>query len=637
MTVRVKGRDTQVPDDGWLEMKEYFELGLELRRPFEQQWLVNLAFLSGRQYSFFNTGVQALQQVLGRKGRIRVVDNKILPRYRKQVSRLIRNRPEMSCVPSTNEDEDIESAKIGTKVLKGFWRSNGLQGKLRSLAGWVYSCGNAYLGDRWDPRRGPVKLDKDARLVYGGDVTCDVYSPLEVLIPAYGISDGNLHSFPWLIISKVRNIEYYPSTYGKKGELVTPETGATTRLNTSMIPGLATMPSGSHKIDSAIEIRLYIQPCSKYPKGLARIGANGRILESSDYPFDFYALEQFKDIEIPGVFHGMATVEPAIWLQKIWNSTLSDIVEFNRTMGRGKWLVPRNANMQQDPDDTFGQILNYTPQMGIKPEHLTIKGLPSSYQQILMAIGQEFMELYSQHEVTQGTNKSDIRSGEMVQLLLEQDDYGNIPTHAVFEESLEASMRRILRRIQKGYTDERMIQISGKGEDYEVFSFKGSDLRNNTDVMVKKESSLPDSKVGRQAKVMERYREGLYGDPRDPRVQKKIQHMLDDAVTDDVYGDSYRDEQIATKENKLLMDRPQQLRINSYDNHEVHIAFHNRAQKAPDHQVLKNSPDENQRRLFMNREMAFTVHSTQHSKLLDMLRRKQVQDMMLAQQQGGGK
>jgi hypothetical protein len=635
MAVRIKGRDTVSPDDGWLEMKEYFELGLELRKPFEQQWLVNLAFLSGKQYSFYNTGVQLLQQVAARKGRIKVIDNKILPRYRKQVSRLIRNRAEMSCVPSTNEDEDIESAKIGTKVLKGFWRSDGLQGKLRTLAGWVYSCGNAYLVDRWDPRRGPVKLNEKAELVYQGDVTCDVYSPLEVLVPAYGLSDGNIHSFPWLIIAKVRNIEYFSSTYGKKGELVTPETGVTSRLNMSMIPGLATMPSGTHKTDSAIEIRLFIKPCSKYPKGVYKIGANGRILVEDDFPFDSYSIEQFKDIEIPGVFHGMATIEPAIWLQKIWNSTLSDIVEFNRTMGRGKWLVPRNANLQQNPDDSFGQILTYTPQMGIKPEHVTIKGLPSSYQQILMHIAQEFMELYNQHEVTQGTNKSDIRSGEMVQLLLEQDDHGNIPTHAVFEESLEACMRRVLRRIQKGYTDERMIQISGKGEEYEVFSFKGSDLRNNTDVMVKKESSLPDSRVGRQAKVMERYREGLYGDPRDPKVQRKIQLMLDDAVTDDIYGDSYRDEQIANKENKLLMSKPQVLRINSYDNHEVHIPSHNRAQKSPDHQALKGHPDPNQQRLFFHREMAFTQHNAQHSKMLDMMKRKQLQEMMMAQ--GGGK
>lgn len=635
MAVKIKRKDSPKIDDGWLEMKEYFDLGLDLRRPFEQQWMVNLAFLAGKQYSFYNTGVQLLQQVMSRKGRIRVIDNKILPRYRKQVSRLIRNRPEMSCVPSTNDDNDIESAKIGTKVLKGFWRADKLQSKLRTLAGWVYSCGNAYLGDRWDPRRGPVKLDEKTRLVYEGDVTCDVYSPFEVLVPAFGMTDGLLHRFPWLIIAKVRPIEYFVSTYGSKEGKVTPETGILSRLNTSMIPGLANMPSGQHKIDSAVEIRLFIQPCEKYPRGTYRIGSNGRILVKDAYPFDFYPLEQFKDIEIPGVFHGMATVEPAIWLQKLWNSTLSDIAEFNRTMGRGKWLIPRGANLQQDPNDSFGQQLVYTPQMGIKPEHVTIKGLPSSYQQILMYIAQEFMELYYQHEVTQGTNKSDIRSGEMVQLLLEQDDYGNIPTHAVFEESLEASMSRVLRRMQKGYSTERMIQISGQGEDYEVFSFKGSDLRNNTDVMVKKESSLPDSRVGRQAKVMERFREGLYGDPRDPRVQKKIQLMLDDAVTDDIYGDSYRDEQLAKKENRLLIEKPAKLLINSYDNHETHAASHNRARKAPDHQALKNSNNIEERRLFFHREMAFIYHNNQHEKMIVMARNKQIQEMMMTQ--GGGK
>lgn len=635
MAVKIIGKDTKNPDEGWMELKEYYDLGLELRRPFEQQWLVNLSFLSGKQYSFYNTSAQMLQQVTARKGRLRVIDNKILPRYKKQVSRLIRNRPTMSCVPSTNDDEDIESAKVGTKVLKGFWRADQLQKKMRLLGGWIYSCGNAFLDDIWDPKKGPTKLDiSKTKLVYEGNATCSVWSPLEIVVPAYGINTGDIHSLPWMIKARVRPLEYFPNRWEKKGEEVTAESDASFNLWNNIITGK--IAQGSGKVECATEIQLYIQPCPKYPKGLYIVGANGIILNKQDYPFDYYHTEQFKDIEIPGVFWGMATTEPAIWLQKLHNSTLSDLAEFNRTMGRGKWLIPRGANLQQDPNDSFGQTLTYTPQMGLKPEHVTIKGLPVSYQQVLTYVAQSLMELYYQHEVTQGTNRSDIRSAEMVQVLLEQDDYGNIPTHACFEESLEAVMSRILRRIQKGYTNERMIQISGKGEEHEVISFKGSDLRNNTDVSVEKESSLPDSKVARQAQVMERFTQGLYGNPQDPKVQRKIQSMLNDSVTEDIYGESYRDEQIARKENKELFANPRgQLAINMYDNHEVHVLAHDLARKSPDHQKLKNSLDPREQQMFLLTEMAFIVHVKQHTNMIEMQRRKQLQEMMMAQ--GGGK
>ena len=45
----------------------------------------------------------------------------------------------------------------------------------------------------------------------------------------------------------------------------------------------------------------------------------------------------------------------------------------------------------------------------------------------------DFNKLFSHHEVTQGTNKSDIRSGEMVELLREQDAHGMI--HLEFSNS----------------------------------------------------------------------------------------------------------------------------------------------------------------------------------------------------------
>jgi len=106
-----KGKKEKEQDTDWAYLKTKYDLAISLRRPFERRWLIVLSFLAGRQYVFYNQTAEMLQQVLLRKGKLRIVDNKLLPRYRKQVSRLIRNNPSVTVVPSSSDQEDIEAAR----------------------------------------------------------------------------------------------------------------------------------------------------------------------------------------------------------------------------------------------------------------------------------------------------------------------------------------------------------------------------------------------------------------------------------------------------------------------------------------------------------------------------------------------
>ena len=607
-----KGKKEKENDTDWAFLKKKYDLALSLRRPFERRWLINLAFLAGRQYVFYNQTAEMLQQVLLRKGKLRIVDNKLLPRYRKQISRLIRNNPITTVVPSSNDQEDIEAARKGTQFLKHFWRNGKMKKKVRELGGWIYSTGNGFLSDAWDPGLGPTKLNTEkGALEYEGDVTCGVWSPLEVGFPIAGLGDTDLHSLPWMMRMKYRSLEYIAANY-EGGERVLNEQKPPGTLDVAMLWN----PSGdiASEVEGAILMELYVKPNREFPQGLFLVGSNKVILEKSIYPFNHYHMEQFKDIEIPGVFWGMATSEAAIWLQKIHNKTLCDIIEFNKTMAKGKFLVPKGSAMEVAPDDTHGQLLLYKPVMGHKPEILDLKGLPATYDKALMLVANGLMELYHQHEVTQGTNKSDIRSGDMVELLLESDDMGNVPTHAVFEESLEATLHRILLRVQKGYSTERMIKIAGEANSYEVLSFKGADLKGNTDVFVKKESTLPDSRTLRNKRVMDRYQAGLYGAVQDPGTQRKVLKMLDDAIVEDIYGETYLDEQNAGVENRALLSQPGVVMpSNDYDNDSVHLFIHKSFRKGRTYQKAKEESGEKGLVL----DATFQTHEAFHLKRLE--------------------
>lgn len=598
-------------DELWAELVNFRDIGIEIRRNYESQWIINLAFLAGKQYTYFNLVSHTLKRLKPIPGRIRKVDNQLWPKVRRQISDFIKTKPTMSVVPSSIDDEDIKAAKVGDKVMKAFWQNNKMRMKVRQMAGWIFSCGNVFVDDRWNDSLGPTKVGQDGNLYYLGDADCGVWSPFEILVPAVPMGGVELDDFPWLIKMKWRDLDYLASKYPKRGKEVSEESRPNLIVGQELIMGK--IASGLGKVKGAQLLEFYLKPNRDYPKGLFLAGANGKILEKSDWPFLSFNMEHFKDIDLPGTFFGKATMEDGIPLQKTWNKTVSDIEEFNRTLGRGKLLTPLGSKLSIEPDNVHGEIIYYKPVLGYKPELLTLKGLPATYTIILELTKRSLEDLFSQHEVTQGTTRSDLRSGEMVSLLREQDAHGQIPAHAIFEEGMATVMRRVLRRIQRGYSSERTLSISGKDDEYEVFTFKGADLRNNTDVRVKAQSSLPDSRVAREAVIMGRFEKGLYGDPADSEVRRHVMNLLDDAVIKDIYSETLRDEKVARWENRLLMKT--EMNVNTYDNHMIHLKELNLFRKSMDYQKLKFEDV----KMFGEIEARFMKHELAHKEFIEQM------------------
>jgi hypothetical protein len=242
---------------------------------------------------------------------------------------------------------------------------------------------------------------------------------------------------------------------------------------------------------------------------------------------------------------------------------------------------------------------------------------------------ESFMDLFAQHEVTQATNKSDIRSGTMVAMLLEQDDMAHSMTYQDFEDNWAHLWKHALLLAQKYYKNTRMIKIQGAGKVWQTKSFKGADLKGNTDVWVATGTHLPENRIARQAVIMERFREGLYGNVEDPQVSGRVRRLLEDSIPEDIYGDVEVDQKFAQNENRMLR-AGMPLNTNDYDNHQVHIQEHERDMKSGEVQDLLRTDDGGAALT------AFGQHLQEHAGKMAQAFQAQMQMMAQQQQMGGG-
>jgi hypothetical protein len=240
-----------------------------------------------------------------------------------------------------------------------------------------------------------------------------------------------------------------------------------------------------------------------------------------------------------------------------------------------------------------------------------------------------FMDLFAQHEVTQATNKSDIRSAAMVALLLEQDDTAHSMTYQDFEDNWAHMWKHALLLAQKYYKNTRTIKILGAGKQWQIQKFKGVDLKNNTDVFVSTGTHLPENRIAKQAVIMERFTGGLYGQPEDPMTASRVRRLLDDATVEDVYNDLQVDQEFAMNENRMLRDGTA-TQINFFDNHMVHIQEHERDLKTSEVQALVRTPDGGQ--ILTVFQQHIQLHAVQLQE-----QQKKMMEMMPPEQQGQGR
>ncbi|MBR2056965.1 MAG: hypothetical protein IJ978_04810, partial [Clostridia bacterium] len=159
----------------------------EARRPLELNWRLNMNFVIGNQFAEISPRGDIEDRGKQYFWQSREVYNHIAPILETRLSKLAKVKANATVRPQTNDDGDVASAKLATKLLKAVTEENDFTGLLSKANTWSEITGSVFYKVVWDGDKGKA-LDLE-KTVKEGDVRISVCSPFEIFPEDLAVAD----------------------------------------------------------------------------------------------------------------------------------------------------------------------------------------------------------------------------------------------------------------------------------------------------------------------------------------------------------------------------------------------------------------------------------------------------------------
>lgn len=557
------------------------------RTSSEGQWLTNSAYCIGLSGVYYDVQSRQFKNLGGPRTTIkrnRLHVNKILPTIQNRLARLCKNPPRWDVKPQTSDQSDKDAARLGTDVIQMVWDKQSLSVKRLDLMNWTQQAGHAYIKVSWDAESGEMLVDPmTGELDYEGDLRLDVVSPFELYPDPLATT---LEDCSWVIQAKVRKLDYFKDHYGEKGAEVKEE-GAwllsasyEQRLNSMNTQNPSSGSNQGQMKNAAIEIAYYEKPSRKRPKGRMIVTANGVLLEDKELPAGKIPFVKFDDILVSGKYYSEAVVTHLRPIQDQYNRVIQKRAEWTNKLLAGKYIAARGSGLMQEAlNDQSGEVLEYnTVPNAPPPQPMPIPVIPQYAYTEEDRLDAMMNYIAGISEVSRGELPSASIPAVGMQLLTEQDD----TRIGIMVERHELSWAKvgqlILIYVQEFYKTPRKMKLAGQGGEYTVKEFTGADIKNNTDVIVVRGSTIPGSKTLRRQEIINVYQMGLLGDPNDPAVRQKVLGSLEYGDLAEVWKDQQLDKQ-QIKRQFEMMESGIAVTVDELDNHQLALVEYNRLRK----------------------------------------------------------
>ena len=353
---------TQKEQDRVAYIEEQYQLSESAkRRLIEEAWL-SVSFFSGRQWAFYNRVTRLLEEPQAPPWRVRMILNYILPTVETLCGKLTENRPGVTVLPASPDDDDVEAARQAEKLVEHLWHDLKMQQKLHEAAKWMATTGTAFFKVWWDPEAGDdyevdepgaaeaieqyeeasgEKAPKQKKQKTGAPVV-DVLSLLEV-----GWDPGaiDIASARWMVHANSMHIDQVRSMW-KKGKHVSGDfTFVADQYSSQVLKDFSHNVGEEDRVmDRVMCLEYFERPSPRHPNGYYAITCGGVLLEEmEELPYGDFPFVMARHITSPGKFAGEGVVKHVIAAQKQLNKSVSMRIENVNLHGQPKWRAEKGS------------------------------------------------------------------------------------------------------------------------------------------------------------------------------------------------------------------------------------------------------------------------------------------------------
>ncbi len=552
------------------------------RRQYELAWLLNMNFLSGNQYADISPLGEIVQEDRDFFWQEKQVFNHIAPIIETRLARLSSVRPKMLVRPFSNEEGDIESSKLATKILSYLTEKLNIENKIAEATAWSEACGTAFYKVVWNDALGE-KIQTGAQTAVTGDVDLIVCSPFEIYPDSNATSDVNGCSS--LIHAKAYHVEDIKKLWGAelKGEKINALTVSGASFSGRQYNGSVRPLSQEVKENHVVVIERYTKPNKTYPKGQLVIVAENKVLYCGEMPY-FNGKEGAKEYpfirqvchKTVGCFWGNSIVERLIPLQRSYNAVKNRKHEFLNRISMGVLTVEDGSldtdNLEEEGLQP-GKILIYK-QGGVKPSLLEGGNVPSDFSYEEDRLLNEFIVISGVSELARNSSTPvQVTSGTALQLLIEQDETRLSSTAEEIKNAVKQIGKYSLRLYKQYASALRLVKTVCDNGSVEIKYFTSSDLTSD-DIVFETENQLSDSVANRRGIVTDLLKMGLLHDKNEKLSEStkvKVLEMMGMGNWESARDLSQLHRAKAQRENLEAGKNDLPLEI---DDHEIHIDVH---------------------------------------------------------------
>jgi hypothetical protein len=257
-------------------------------------------------------------------------------------------------------------------------------------------------------------------------------------------------------------------------------------------------------------VTYYHKPTRFLPNGAFVKFTPGCILEKTEYPYKDSNGEPLKnlpiifdtDIDVQGEITGRPFVANIEKLQRLHDMASSSLARGFAISNSPKWVYAKGSI---DPNKLTNNHSSLEFKGPIKPSLEAFNGVPQMSIPLLEWTEKGIQKASTNYNVSRGEAPPGVKAAVALQFLDEQELQRESRGMAKRQKRIINLNKMVLSRVQQFYTpqDGRIVNILGEDNQHLIADLSTMDLSGEFDIRMENSSSLPDSKTGKIAAILD--------------------------------------------------------------------------------------------------------------------------------------